>query len=112
MTNLTPCKSRRFDVRQAEHYNFGIADKRGRQIGAVVYCFTLKVMKTDERGYDVQWYCDDQIGTQYVVRFHATRDGVSYGAGHPDKWFSTEAEREDGIRKYLEAAKTRAVKAA
>jgi hypothetical protein len=113
MNNLIPGKSRPLNSRQAEQHEFGIVDKRGRSIGAVIYRFSVEVIKTDDRsGYDVRLYRENQFGTQYVFCFHATRDGIHFGGGKPDQWFATEAEREDGIRKYLQNAKARAVKAA
>jgi hypothetical protein len=113
MNKLIPVKIRRLDARQAEHHGFGLVDKRGRQIGAVIYRFSVEVTETDDRdSYEVRHVWQNQIGTQYVVSFHATRDGVSFGGGKSDKWFATEAEREDAIRKYLQNAKARAAKAA
>jgi len=113
MNKLTPGKARALDARQAEQHEFGIVDKRGRSIGAVIYRFSVEVTETDDRdNYDVRWYRQNQFGTQYVFYFRATRNGIHFGGGKPDQWFATEAEREDAIRKYLQNAKARAAKAA
>jgi hypothetical protein len=112
MNKLIPGKARRFNVCPAEQHEFGILDKRSRQIGAAIVRFSVEVTETPGcNGYGVLWYRQNQIGIKYLFCFHATRDGIHFGASHSDQWFATEAEREDGIRKYLQNAKARAAKA-
>jgi hypothetical protein len=49
------------------------------------------------------WY-NIAAGHYFAVTFHATRNGIPYGACQPEKHFQTAGDREQEIARYLKYA--------
>jgi hypothetical protein len=118
MTNTTssplstlPLTSRvRVDgTRTHEHVDFGVADKRGRAIGALVETETVTFVPAPV-GATSGWH--RAPGTFFRLCVQATRNGKEYGASQPDHYFATEAERVAAITKMLAGSRRRAAKVA
>ena len=88
---------------------FGVLDKRGRQIGAVIYTIEETFTATDSARGAV--WCVEP-GTWFAWWPQATRDGVKYGALQGRRRFRTAEERDADIERYLADARKRASKAA
>lgn len=85
---------------------FGIADTKGRDIGANVMTYELDFSVSDDqsRGWLVA------PGHYFCARVHATRNGVNYGACQHAQRFTTAEARDAYVAKYLDQAKKRASK--
>lgn len=95
------------------HHGFGVNDTKGRGIGARITTFIL-TYKARTDGQRSGTICDpDKIGKSFFAFVpQATRGGVPYGASQVTQEFSTEAERDAAIAKYLAGAAKRAMKGA
>ena len=93
-----------------EVHDFGVKDTRGRAIGAKVYYREIELVEFTPEQYQV--YYALPAGYYYVATMRATRNGADYGASQPRKYFTTEAERDAAVAKYLKQARSRALKLA
>lgn len=86
---------------------FGIADEKGRMIGAIIETWEVDFVPSDDpmRGYSTV-----EPGRYLAFEPHATRNGNHYGAGQRSQLFKTVAERDAAIAKYLNGARKRAQK--
>lgn len=92
-----------------EHISFGLKDSKGREIGALI---TRAIATFSENEPGKTWGYTKPAGTYLTFCPHATRNGKTYGACQHERYFDTEAEREDAISAYLANARKRAAKAA
>ncbi len=95
---------------------FGVCDSRGREIGAQVKLVEATFTEATTEELTSRWTYDTAPGTYFQFDPHATRDGVRFGAIPQAKGrgenFTTAAERDAAIVKYLAGARKRAAKAA
>lgn len=90
-------------VAEAEH-SFGVTDRFGRNVGAVVSTFEVDFETVERGGYA------REPGHYFAFTGNATRNRVQYGAGQSPNYFTTAEERAAAVVKYLAAARKRAVK--
>lgn len=90
-----------------ETHDFGVADKKGRQVGAIV-AFSVQVF--EQLPEDATGWQTVPVGTHFCWIGYATRGGDPFGAGRYWNYCATEAERIAAVAKYLKGAKARAVK--
>lgn len=94
-------------------HDFGVVDERGRKLGARVAFSEVELVEV-EAGAD-RWACrtySKPAGYYFLARMQATRDGSLFGATQLDNWYTTEAERDAAVAKYLKQARSRALKLA
>ena len=91
--------------------DFGVADKKGRAVGASYSVYLTVFTPTTQEdlnrgflGYDIE------PGTHYSLHCQATRGGYGYGAAQAPRQFKTAELRQAAIHKYINAARKRAVK--
>ena len=91
-----------------ERIDLGVADKYGRPIGALI--IRSHAIHTELEEGDNLYYGVDP-GQYWVLKTHATRNGVGYGASHQTRLYTTEVSREAAATKYLADALKRAERA-
>jgi hypothetical protein len=118
----------------AEHVDFGVTDAKGRTIGAMVHRSVrtfaeIKIVevaagevapdgttkpwprKIDaDTGRENVCYSTQEPGAWFRFCPQATRGSASFGASQYDRYYRTEAEREEAVAAYLQAARARAAK--
>lgn len=104
---MTIKTERKFTPEVYEHFEFPYVDSRGRKVGARIARFEATYT---EVGQDARSWYSRAPGHYFAFHPWATRNGQRYGASQREQFFSTEAEREAAIQKYLKAAFKRASK--
>jgi hypothetical protein len=100
-------KRTEYTILSTEKRDFGVADGRGRKIGAIVEIVRTTFEPSDERfGWTVA------PGTYYAVNTNATRDGELYQGGHEARVGAELADAEKYVAKYFTGAAKRAAKQA
>jgi len=89
-------------------FDFGCNDKRGRAMGAEITTYEVDFVEIVEN-------CNGGFythvpGHYFAFNPHTTRNGNGYGPVQPDYYFTTVAERQSAIDKYLTNSKKRALK--
>lgn len=92
-----------------EDRSFGVRDRLGRTMGGMVRKEVQFFEEVPEGSYG---YINITPGQYFVLRVHATRNGIPYGASQPEKRFLTAAERDAAAEAYFVGAAKRALKAA
>lgn len=87
--------------------NFAARDRFGRIIGANWNCATVTFAPA-LAGARSWSSLVKQPGTYFSLWTTALRDGGSYGASQRERIFTTEAERDAAVRKYIADARKRA----
>lgn len=86
--------------------DFGVVDDKGRMIGYQIKLFDVEYVAFVEG--DNYAYCNShQPGKYFAFYPHATRNGNTYGACQQKQEYSTKAEREEAIKKYIDSARKR-----
>jgi len=97
-------------------HDFGVADVKGRAIGATVTLCTVTYSDLTDadknNGTGGYSYYRIEPGVWFVAEYQATRAGVPFGPAFNRAMFKTEVERDAGVAKYLKAAAKRAAKTA
>ena len=100
---------RDFDSNVVEvFHNFGIFDKKGREIGARITTYIVTRKIWDDGIYGSAEL--KTIGDHIAYRAQLTRGGKKFGAIQHEKWCESYDEREKMIACYLENSKNRALK--
>lgn len=114
-TDSTPHRTRQVgDHQNVSHtdHDFGHLDAKWRTIGARVTTWEQDmeaVTEEEATAWRWGWYAVAP-GHWYIFCPHATRNGATYGALQSTQWFTTAAERDRAIAKYLKGAAKRAEK--
>ncbi len=108
---MVECKSRRekrTNVSQTKT-DFGVRDARGRAVGTKVTFFvdTFVALPADAKS----WH-NIKPGRHFGMVVSATRDGASFGASQPDRYFPTAVARLAARDKHLKDVRKRALKLA
>lgn len=89
---------------------FGVANRDGREIGALVRRAQVEIVLDDDQT-PRQWWRETEsqpVGTTYyTITVRATRDGMGYGCATPHT-FATAAQLDAWLEKYLAGARRRA----
>ena len=88
---------------------FPYLDSRTRRIGVNIYRSIKTMIQVPESESSLNTDRSN-LGSWYVFRPHATRNGITYGALQRDRFFRTEEAREHAIAKYLADSEKRASK--
>jgi len=88
-----------------EHIDFGLMDERGRAVGINVYRGEMETVPPDDG--DICILMSLEHGTLFAGRTCITRDQEPYGATQALKYFQTEKEREQALRKKVKQAQAR-----
>ena len=102
MTEYTRCINQTHKA--SLHFDFGVTDRLGRAMGAVVWTFESDFIL--ETKFSHGWTVSP--GHYFEVKYAATRNGEQRQAS-TNKRFATEAERAADIAKHVEAMRKRAV---
>ena len=92
-----------------ERIDFGVRDRMGRAIGAMIVTWTetyVELPADSPHGYLIA------PGTYLVLQVQATRVGQAYGASQPSKRFGVEQARLNEIERYTNYAKKAAARKA
>jgi len=93
------------------YINFGVADNKGRTVGARYSTSLTTYEPTPQEELDKGFLgYDTAPGTYYTLHCSATRGGDNFGAWQAPRDFATAALRQKAIHKYINAARKRAVK--
>lgn len=86
--------------------DFSITDEKGRAVG----CVTYLAMETYAEGPG-EWgnYARDP-GDWFTAKFHATRNGESYGASNGTEYFRSRGEAEAFLAKQVDKCRKRYAK--
>lgn len=104
----------RFIGEQLGH-DFDALDAKGRAIGALVSTWTEAVMLGPVALSETACYMNCEpvecrgVGTFFMLRVHATRNGKAFGASQSARQFETAAARDMALSKYLNQATGRAI---
>lgn len=110
MENTKPCTYPVAHPAETTEHDFGVTDARGRKIGALVHRFMTEYVER-EGGWAANCMGSTRPAGMYItLQTQASRDGVPYGAWQDARYFTTEAEREAAVAKYLKDAQARALK--
>lgn len=112
MTNRIACKTSH-SSHESVSYDWEVFDAKGRRVGARVYRFMASTVEITPELGAMHSICNrEDIGTWFVFRTDALRDGKPFGPG--SSWYAhryqTEADRSAAIEKFLKASKARALK--
>ena len=86
--------------------SFGVADEKGRGIGAIAHLCTAEFTPTDSDLLAVIM----TPGVYFYADVQTARDNYKHGAWQSGRYFTTEAERDAYVTKRIESIRRNAIK--
>ena len=84
------------------YVDLGTRDSKGREMGATIQTWRADILADDSTGSICTNVNASMLGRGlYGMATIPTRNGSGFGAFHADRFFKTEAERDEAIRKYI-----------
>lgn len=80
-----------YSNRKEQPFGGAVADEKGRKIGVIITTETRNVTARED-GKSGWLAKPEHFGVMYGVRVQKSKDGKSWGASQPMKWFKSEDE--------------------